>query len=202
MLFHFVEVSDPILDRPSHPITLEALASPEMQSYIDAMILFAKGEQSDLQRKVLVGLAAPQVGRDIRLILVDLGANGKGQVSNLKPYINPEIIYASEEKEEWYEGCFSTGCVTGIVWRSSTITIRALDRYGTPLEETHTGYIARAFQHEIDHLNGIRFPDRVPKGGLLHLVQKDQMYLYRNQGQWRHWPHTFPQQEWRKIAEE
>lgn len=194
----FVDCEDPILDSQSRALSLEEIEDSNMQRLFDEMIRYARGEQSDLQRHVLVGLAAPQIGIGIRVILVDTKADGKGHVAHLQLYINPEIIEVSDEIEEWYEGCFSTGNVKGIVSRPSRIKIKALDRNGRLIFETHTGYIARIFQHEIDHLNGIRFPDRVNSSSQLHIVQPDEMAIYRNQQGWRNWKALIPQNEWKR----
>jgi peptide deformylase len=197
LMCKFVDCQDPVLDSPSSPLSIEAIRDPAMQQFFDTMICFAKGEQSDQQKFVLVGLAAPQIGNPIRVILVDRKADGKGAVSDLALYINPEILEFSQETEEWYEGCFSTGHVKGIVSRPRQVKIKALDREGREIYETHQGYVARIFQHEIDHLNGIRFPDRVSPQGHLHLVRTEEMYAYRNQQGWRNWHVTIPQSEWK-----
>lgn len=194
----FVKCQDPILDVCCRPLTDKEIKHPNMQSFFDKMLKFARGEQSDQHKHVLVGLAAPQIGKDIRVILVDTKADGKGGVSELHLYVNPEMIELSQETEEWYEGCFSTGNVKGIVKRPSRVKIRALDRDGNEIYETHSGYVARIFQHEIDHLNGIRFPDRVSSQEQLHLVKAEEMYAYRNQESWRNWPVTISQKDWKE----
>lgn len=194
----FVDCKDPILNRCCRALTLEEIGSPEMQTVFDKMVSFARGEQSDQQRSILVGLAAPQIGKDMRVILVDVKADGKGGVAELKVYINPEIVEVSEEMEEWYEGCFSTGNIKGIVARPKEVKIKALTREGCEIYETHYGYVARIFQHEIDHLNGIRFPERVPIQNHLHIVKTEEMYSYRNQQKWRNWEVTIPQKDWKE----
>lgn len=195
----FIDCQDPILDSRSSPLSMEEIKDPKMQLFFDAMFKLARGEQTDQYRSVLVGLAAPQVGNPIRVILVDVQADGKGSVSKLCLYINPEILELSEETEEWYEGCYSTGEVRGVVKRPKQVKIRALDRNGNEFCETHSGYVARIFQHEIDHLNGIRFPERVPENDCLHLVKSEQSFEYRNQQKWREWKVTIPQKEWRQF---
>ena len=193
----FVDCQDPILDLPCRELSMREINDCSMQSFFDDMLLFAKGEQSDLQKHVLVGLAAPQIGKSIRAILVDIQADGKGKVSELRLYINPEIIDFSSETNRWYEGCFSTGDVKGVVSRPTRITVKALDRHGQELLETHSGYTARIFQHEIDHLNGIRFPDRISSQETLHIVKAEEMVSYRNQEGWRDWQTTIPQKDWK-----
>lgn len=197
--FQFVDCHDPILNARCRLLTEEGLKDPAMQQLFDGMFAFARGEQSDQQKHVLVGLAAPQIGKGIRVILVDTKADGKGGVSELRLYINPEILELSQETEEWYEGCFSTGNIKGIVKRPRHVTIRAIDRNGCEIYEAHSGYVARIFQHEIDHLDGIRFTERVPSQDRLHIVRADEMYAYRNQQGWKDWKKTIPQTDWKEY---
>lgn len=187
----FVDASDPILEQESKPLSIEELADPSCQQLFDAMITLAKGEIGDLLKPVLVGLSAPQIGLPIRVILVDLNVN----TGDLRLYVNPEILEQSQETEECYEGCYSTGDIRGIVRRSSRIMIKALDRYGHEVCEIHEGFVARIFQHEIDHLNGIRFPERIPEEDLLHLVKSEQSPLYRKE--WQNWKVTILQKKWK-----
>lgn len=194
----FADCRDPILDSSASPLSPNEINDPNMQSLFDAMFRLARGEQGDQYRAILVGLAAPQIGIPIRVILVDVKADGKGSVSELRLYINPEILELSEETDEWYEGCYSTGDVRGIVRRPKHVKIKALDREGNEVFEEHSGYVARIFQHEIDHLNGVRFPDRVPEQELLHIVKTEDNYQYRNLQGWRNWKCTIPQHEWKK----
>ncbi len=197
-----VDCEDPILDSRCEALTQESIKDSEMQNFFDSMLAFARGEQSGQQKHVLVGLAAPQIGKALRVILVDIQANGKGGVAQLRLYINPEIIEFSNETEAWYEACFSTGSVKGIVHRPSQIKVRALDREGREICETHQGYVARIFQHEIDHLEGIRFPDCLGAEEPLHIVKTEEMYLYRNEQGWQNWKTTIPKIEWQKYMKD
>lgn len=101
-----------------------------------------------------VGLAAPQVGVSKRIIITD------GEEEGLIVLINPTIIESEGEviKEE---GCLSVPDIHSQVKRSSKVTIKALNESGEPIKITKEGLIARALQHEIDHLNGILFIDKI-----------------------------------------
>jgi len=101
-----------------------------------------------------VGLAAPQVGVSKRIILVD------GEEDGLIVLINP-IIIKSEGEVEAEEGCLSVPGIYSQVKRSSKVTVKALNENGDPFEITKEGLTARALQHEIDHLDGILFIDRI-----------------------------------------
>jgi peptide deformylase len=184
-----VPPSHPVLTQVAEEIKPEEVKSLFIQALINKMLEIAGSERGNLKKTILVGLAAPQIGVSKRLILVDTGANGKGEITNVKIYINPKIVKRSEDKDEWYEGCFSTGAVAGIVERSRTITVQALNENGEEVEETHHGYVARIFQHETDHLDGIRFPSLIKDDSKLHWVEKEEYPVYRNNEGWREWTH-------------
>lgn len=100
-----------------------------------------------------VGLAAPQVGVLLRVIVIDAG-------EGLVELINPSIIETSEEKEKATEGCLSIPGVFGEVERYEKVTVSGLNRLGKKIQVTGTGLLARALQHEIDHLEGILFIEK------------------------------------------
>ncbi|MDU2065938.1 MAG: peptide deformylase [Sporomusaceae bacterium] len=98
-----------------------------------------------------VGLAAPQVGVSLRVVVIDVG-------DGLIELINPVII-AKEGEEVGPEGCLSVPGVCGEVKRFASVTVEALNRQGKKVRYQGTGLLSRAFQHEIDHLDGILFID-------------------------------------------
>ena len=102
-----------------------------------------------------VGLAAPQVGVLRRIVVVDVG-------EGLIELINPEILEVSGE-QTGPEACLSCGDRRGIVTRPSFVRARALDRTGTLREYTGEGLLARAFCHELDHLDGVLFLDKMSR---------------------------------------
>lgn len=195
----FMAPNDPILVQQAKVIPTNQLTSSKIKELIEKMLNLAYGEQSDRKKPVLVGLAAPQVGISKRIILVDVGADGRGGVSDLRVYLNPEITWMSEAENEWYEGCFSTDRVCGIVSRPTHIKIKAYTKDGKRVEETHHGYVARIFQHEIDHLNGIEFVTHITDDSNLHWVEKNEFPLYRDKEGWRNWPNKCPREKWEKI---
>ena len=108
-----------------------------------------------------IGLAAPQVGESIRLIVVDV--SGGEEEKTRKPLVlfNPEIL-SSRGEIVAEEGCLSVPDVWADVTRPESITLKALDRDGNPLEFKNVdGILARCIQHEIDHLDGILFVDKI-----------------------------------------
>ncbi|ABV33258.1 MULTISPECIES: peptide deformylase [Pseudothermotoga] len=101
-----------------------------------------------------IGLAAPQIGVSLRIFVMD---DGKPRV-----FINPEIIYKSEEKEIAEEGCLSVPEVFEDVERSKEVTVRYMNEHGEEVEESFVDYSARVVQHEYDHLQGVLFIDLIP----------------------------------------
>ena len=102
-----------------------------------------------------VGLAAPQVGILRRIVIVDIG-------EGLIEMINPEIV-ATEGEQEGEEGCLSVPDEVGIVKRPNIVTVKATDRNGEPFTIRGEGLLARAFCHEIDHLDGILYIDKASR---------------------------------------
>lgn len=100
-----------------------------------------------------VGLAAPQVGISKRVIVVDVGDD-----HGLIEMVNPEIVEASGE-QLGPEGCLSIAKLNGDVRRALHIKVKGFDRNGAPIELEASEFLARAFQHEVDHLNGVLFTD-------------------------------------------
>jgi peptide deformylase len=196
---NFVPPNSLILIQKAHEVTLEEIDSGEIDVAIEKMFGVGYGEQEDVQKPVLVGLAAPQIGIDKRIILVDIAAEGRGNTGSLNVYLNPEVIWQSEEENEWYEGCYSTDRVCGIVSRPTKVKIKALNRKGKSVEEAYEGYTARIFQHEIDHLNGKVFIDHIIDDDKLHWVEKDEFPQYRDKQEWRTWPHKCSRQKWEAL---
>lgn len=193
----FLKFNDSRLRKTAKEIPQSKISSKEILALIKHMLKIAYGKQKDKKKPVMVGLAAPQIGILKRIILVDIKADGKGKVGDLRIYINPEVIWKSKQKEEWYEGCYSTGKICGIVKRSKSIKVKAFTI--TPrrwkakvMEEKYTGYVARIFQHEIDHLNGVLFIDHIKNQNHLHKVEPEEFPLYRNKKMWKNWPKKHP----------
>jgi peptide deformylase len=162
-LKEIVTLPDPILRRKAKPITK---IDKDLQTLIDDMI-------ETMREAPGVGLAAPQINIGQQLIVVEYSedeeekyveADSQSDTQPLKPkklyvMINPEIVKASEEKVMGVEGCLSIPNIQGEVERHESVQVKGLNRYGKPQKLKVNGWMARIFQHEIDHLNGILFTD-------------------------------------------
>ena len=152
MILDIVQIGDPVLRRKAHKIT-----------QIDRDIrLLAEDMVETLRDSGGVGLAAPQVGESIRMIVVEYPEDDSKEDSPKKTYkvINPEIIWRSEETVEGDEGCLSIPGYVGTVTRNESIKVKGLSVFGRPLKISASGWLARIFQHESDHLEGICYIDR------------------------------------------
>jgi peptide deformylase len=152
-ILEILKIPDSRLKQVSEPVT--DFANPELQQFIDDL------EETRQDGPAAVGIAAPQVGKFIRVVIVDCSTTRK-PVPNHGHMIlvNPEIA-EWDEYEMGREGCLSVPDYTGNVIRAKKIKLKALDRHGNPLEFDMVDYEARAAQHEIDHLDGMLFIDRV-----------------------------------------
>ena len=111
-----------------------------------------------------VGLAAPQIGESLRLLVVEYGDEENEEApSKLYVIANPEITRTSQEMIIDVEGCLSIPGVQGEVERYAAVTVKGLNRHGRPMTVKANGWLARIFQHDIDHLDGILFVDRAQK---------------------------------------
>jgi peptide deformylase len=126
-----------------------------------------------------VGLAAPQVFEPLRLIIVASSSNPRypdAPAMAAIAMINPELLWQSDEIEKGWEGCLSIPGLRGVVPRHKRIGIRYLDRGGEPIEAELSGFPARVFQHELDHIEGIVFIDRIESSRDL-IMEKEYMRM-------------------------
>jgi peptide deformylase len=137
---------DPRLKKPSVPITEFTPALAELAAKMLEMMRQEKG----------VGLAAPQVGKNIRLFVM----NATGKPEDDRVYINP-LLTEAEGNEEAEEGCLSIPELRVNIWRAKKLRIQAQDLTGQPVDHLEEGFVARVWQHEADHLNGILITDRM-----------------------------------------
>jgi peptide deformylase len=156
-LLTIATLPDPVLRRKAHKITV---VDKDLQVLIDNMI-------ETMREAPGVGLAAPQVSQSIRLVVVEYGEEDEdgAEATPKKLYvmINPEIVAVSEEREMGIEACLSIPNLAGEVERYSAILVKGLNRFGKPSRIKAEGWLARIFQHEIDHLDGVVFPDRATR---------------------------------------
>ena len=150
-LREIVTIPEPVLRKKAHKVSD---FGPELQALVDDMV-------ETMRNAPGVGLAAPQVASPLRVIVVEFGDEENEEVPpKLYTMVNPEIVRVSEETVVGTEGCLSIPGFIGDVERLDQITIKGQNRFGKPMRVKANGWLARIFQHEIDHLNGVLFTDR------------------------------------------
>jgi peptide deformylase len=152
-----VAVGDPVLRERAREVSAEELRSPEVQQLIDDMI-------DTMRAAGGAGLAANQVGALLRIFVVEVAGNPRYPYKPPVPLtvaVNPQLEPLGDETAVINEGCLSVPDLRGEVDRHMRVRVRRLDRDGTAHEEVRAGLTAGTFQHELDHLDGVLFLDRV-----------------------------------------
>jgi peptide deformylase len=168
-IYDVVKYGDPVLEKPTKPITK---FDAELEELIEDMFATMYAAQG-------VGLAAPQIGKGFRVAVVDV-TSGKNPEAKIV-LVNPEIIHAEGEKRE-EEGCLSIPGFRGYVVRPQFVTVKAQNAKGESFEIRGEDLLARAFCHEIDHLNGILFLTHLSM--LKRDLIKRKIKKLRKQGEW------------------
>lgn len=153
-----VTLPDPVLKRKAHAVTT---FDKNLHALIEDMVETMRAAPG-------VGLAAPQIGLSDRLIVVEYYEKEQDEENEeaqkkVWALINPEIVKASPEMVMGIEGCLSIPGLVGEVERHTEVQVKGLNRHGKPVRIKAKGWLARIFQHEIDHLNGILFTERATR---------------------------------------
>jgi peptide deformylase len=147
-----VTIPDDVLRKKAHKVTT---IDKDLIVLIDDMFETMREEPG-------VGLAAPQIGLSQQIVVIEYAEDEEEKPKSFA-LINPEIIKTSDETEFGIEGCLSIPNLVGEVERFSSITVKAINKFGKPIRIKTSGWMARIFQHEIDHLDGILFTDRATR---------------------------------------
>ncbi len=148
-------MGDPRLFQVAQPV--QHFDAPELHSLVTDM-------EDTMRALDGVGLAAPQIGVGLQVVIFGVGHNARYPDAEQVPYtvlINPVLASFGNEIEEGWEGCLSVPGMRGLVPRHRTIRYRGLDQYGQAIDRTVSDFHARVVQHECDHLSGILYPMRI-----------------------------------------
>lgn len=171
-LLKIAALGTPVLRMRTQELTIEQLQSEPIQRLIDDMVATMRDAPG-------VGLAANQVYLPLRLAVVEVQA-GDDQDSRervpLTVLVNPRIARLSDATESVWEGCLSIPDLRGVVPRATEVDVEALDRAGNPVTIHASGFFARVLQHEIDHLDGYIYLDRMPDLTTLTYVKEFERY--------------------------
>lgn len=155
ILRQIAQLGQPVLRQVARPIADPAASV--VQTLIDDMLATVADANG-------VGIAAPQVFEPFALFIVASGPNPRyphAPSMEATAMLNPKLVWVSDEKEKGWEGCLSIPGLRGLVPRHTRIGVRYLTRTGEVREEEYRDFLARVFQHEFDHLQGVVFIDRL-----------------------------------------
>jgi peptide deformylase len=164
--FDIVQAGNPILRQRSLSLTVEQIRSREIQKLIESM-------RACMHEAPGVGLAAPQVGLSLQLAVIEDREEYHKDVSEALlrererrplPFhviVNPVLEEVGDEKAEFFEGCLSLSGFSALVPRARAVRVSCLDERGEPKVIEASGWYARILQHEVDHLNGTLYVDRM-----------------------------------------
>ena len=150
-----ITLDHPVLRQVAQPVV--TVTDPSIQQLIDQMLITVGAAHG-------VGIAAPQLGHSLRVVVIASRPNLRYPHAPLMEptvLINPVLLAASDDLEMGWEGCLSVPGVRGRVPRHGRVEVAYCDRQGQPHQQVWTGFVARIVQHEIDHLEGKVFLDRV-----------------------------------------
>ena len=154
----------PTLRQVARPLAREELGSEPLQILLGDMV-------ETLHHAGGIGLAAPQVNESIQLAIIEIdnGATRYGEIPTipLTVFVNPVIEVLDEQAAGYWEGCLSVPGLRGFVERPQHVRVRALDFQGSRFELELRGFLATVFQHELDHLQGKLYVDRLKHPSLL-----------------------------------
>ena len=156
-ILDIAQVGHPVLREPTAELSAEALATSEVQQFIDDLIATMRAANG-------AGLAANQVYQPLRICAIEVRDNPRYPYRPNIPLtvlVNPVLTPVSADMFENYEGCLSVPDLRGKVQRYCEIDVSALDRQGNPVNGRVKGMTAATYQHEVDHLLGMLFLDRV-----------------------------------------
>lgn len=150
-----LRMGDPVLLQKAVPVT--AFDTPELHSLIEDM-------QDTMAYMNGAGIAAPQIGVSLRVVIFGVGSNPRYPDAEQVPYtvlINPTLTPVGDAQEDGWEGCLSVPGFRGVVPRYQRLHYTGFDQYGKPIDRLVSGFHARVVQHECDHLDGILYPMRI-----------------------------------------
>ena len=150
-------IGNPVLRETSRPVTRQELLSPATQSFIDDLVATMRDADG-------AGLAAPQIYEPVQICALEVGDNPRYPYKPKIPLtilVNPVLTPLTDETFDNYEGCLSVPNLRGLVPRVLHLRVQAWDRHGNELSYEARGITAGTYQHEVDHLHGKLFVDRV-----------------------------------------
>ncbi|MCB0418009.1 MAG: peptide deformylase [Bdellovibrionaceae bacterium] len=159
----------PVLRKVARDLKPEEIQSAEIQQLIEDM-------KATMREYGGIGIAAPQVHESVQLALIDLPPSAEEPGQSLTVFVNPKIKVLDKEEQGYWEGCLSVPELRGLVFRPRKVEVSYLDEKGKKQSFVAEDFLATVVQHELDHLQGILFVDRIEDMTKLAFLEEYQRY--------------------------
>lgn len=173
MIKAICRMGNPILRKKTQDLSKEFLLTDEFDQVLIDLL-------DSMRHYGGIGIAAPQIGIDLQVAIIELeGLNRYGEEVNLPltAFINPKIEFLTNEEQGFWEGCLSVPGLRGFVERPKKIKVTYFNRKGEEQELIAEGFLATVLQHELDHLNGILYIDRIKDPTLLSYQEEFEQFI-------------------------
>jgi len=151
-------IGNPLLRQVARDLTPQEILSPEISALIEDMVDTMHHEEG-------IGIAAPQIGESVQLAIVEIESDSErypdSEPVELIVFANPRITVLDETEQGYWEGCLSVPNLRGLVLRPRMVRVDYIDLNGEPAAIIGEGFLATVFQHELDHLAGVLYVDRI-----------------------------------------
>lgn len=173
MIRPICRMGNPILRKKAEVISKDYLLSDDFARLLEDL-------KDSMKHYGGIGIAAPQIGVDLQVAIIELnGINRYGQEINLPltAFINPEITYLTHEEQGFWEGCLSIPGLRGYVERPKKVKVNYINTKGEAQEIIAEGFLATVLQHELDHLQGVLYIDRIKDPKLLSYQEEFEQFI-------------------------
>ncbi len=151
-------IGNPVLRQVARPLTRDEILSAEVRTLIDDMIDTMHHEEG-------IGIAAPQIGESVQLAVMEIAVDSERYPDTnpfeMAVFVNPRVSVLDAAEQGYWEGCLSVPGLRGLVHRPRGVRVDYLNLHGDPASIVADGFMATVFQHELDHLGGVLFIDRI-----------------------------------------
>ena len=173
MIQPICRMGNPILRKKTEEISKDYLLSDKFNQLLVDL-------KDSMKHYGGIGIAAPQIGVDLQVAIIELmGFNRYGEEVNLPltTFVNPKIEYLTNEEQGFWEGCLSVPGLRGFVERPKKVRVRYLNEKAEPQELVAEGFLATVLQHELDHLQGVLYVDRIKDPKLLSYQEEFEEFI-------------------------
>lgn len=173
MIRPITRMGNPILRKSARAVSKDYLASDEFRQLLEDL-------NDSMRHYGGIGIAAPQIGIDLQVAIIELlGVNRYNEEINLPltTFINPVISFLTDDQQGFWEGCLSVPGLRGFVERPKKVSVKYMNEHGEDKELIAEGFLATVIQHELDHLHGVLYIDRIKDPKLISFQEEFEEFI-------------------------